>query len=96
MKEAKKERRETTHQEQRAFLEKKIRNKEWQPTTHKIGGKRAYYDSQKDLWYTEVKGEKHDFEVWKVSGKKAYHQGAIEPKNGSMYESAKHGIERFD
>ena len=49
-----KARRETTPQEQRAFLEQKIQNKEWRSTKHTIGGKKAYYEHETDLWYTRL------------------------------------------
>ena len=85
-----------TPEEQRKFLEQKIRNKEWRPTSHKIGGKKAYHDQNNDLWYTQVKKEKNDFEVWRVTGKKAKHQGAIECKKGTLYEGPRHKDEKFE
>jgi len=65
-------------------------------TKHKIGGKPAYYSKEKDLWYTAVKREKNDIEVWKVSGKKAKHQGAMECKKGTMYEGPRHKDQLFE
>ena len=73
-----------------------MNSKNWYRTQHKIGGEKAYYEPETKLWYTQVKREKNDFEVWRVSGKNAHHQGAIEPKNGTLYEGLKHGIERFE
>lgn len=86
----------STPQEQRNFINQKLEARSWMKTKHKIGGKPAYYSKENDLWYTAVKREKNDIEVWKVSGKRAKHQGAIECKKGSMYEGPKHKDQSFE
>ena len=86
----------STPADQLNFLNRKIANGKWIPTRHKIGGKKAYYEESTDLWYTKVEREKNDFEVWRVSGRRARHQGAIEPKNGTMYEGPSHSDALFE
>ena len=85
-----------TADEQRRFLEHKLKSREWRVTSHKIGGKKAYHDQVNDVWYTQVKREKNDFEVWRVTGKRAKHQGAIECKQGTLYESSSHPDTLFE
>jgi len=91
-----KERFSCTPDEQLSFIKKKLSDGSWMKTKHKIGGKPAYYSKEKDLWYTAVKREKNDIEVWKVSGKKAKHQGAMECKKGTMYEGPRHKDQLFE
>ena len=79
-----------TPEDQREFIKEKLNTGTWVADKHKINGRRSYYDPEKDLRYVPVKREKNDIEVWKVSGKKAKHQGAIECKNGQLYEGPKH------
>lgn len=86
----------STPEDQRLFLERKLQNREWEKRRHRINGRRAYYEPETRRWYTKVIGEKNDFEVWTVSGKKATHLGAIEPKRGELYEGPKHPDARFD
>ena len=78
------------------FLRKKLASLEWEDSGHKIKKQKAYYCKKTGLYYTKVKGEKCDFEVWKVTGKKAKHQGAIESLNGTKYEEAKHPDALFE
>ena len=40
--------------------------------------------------------EKNDIEVWKVSGKRAKHVGAIECKYGTLYEGPRHADAKFE
>ena len=91
-----KERIACTPDEQLNFINQKLSDRSWMKTNHKIGGKEAYYSKEKDLWYTAVKREKNDIEVWRVSGKKAKHQGAMECKKGSMYEGPSHEDQLFE
>ena len=61
-----------------------------------IVGKKAYHNQVNDVWYTQVKREKNDFEAWRVKGKRAKHQGAIECKQGTLYESSSHPDTLFE
>ena len=56
----------------------------------------AYYCKTDGLYYVPVKREKNDIEVWRVRGKRAIHQGAIECNTGRLYEGPKHPDGFFD
>ena len=69
------------------LIEKLKQAGRWQDSGHKIGGVKAFYDKEEKVYYTVVKGEKCDIEVWrKVSCKKAEHRGAMECVDGTLYE----------
>ena len=83
---------------QRNFIEKLKQAGRWQDSGHKIGGVKAFYDKEEKVYYTVVKGEKCDIEVWrKISGKKVRHEGAKECVDGTLYEiGRKDRIVKFD
>ena len=70
-------------------------NNQWKDSGKFIGGRKAYYDEKKGYYYT-LDGRHNDIEVWKVTGKKAYHQGSIECKNGKLYKEPNHNVEKFE
>lgn len=62
----------------------------------KLGGRSAYQDKNtNNIYYT--KDSRHgDIEVWRISGKKAYHQGSMEPVEGTMYRKPNHPPQTFE
>ena len=69
---------------QRQFVENKVLTRQWLRPTHRIGGRDAWKDQNGNIYYT--KDSQHgDIEVWQVSGRRAYHQGSMEPNDGRFH-----------
>jgi hypothetical protein len=93
-KDRKKERKENTPQMQKDFIDKKVDSKTW-IEGHKIGGRKCWRDKETGLYYT--KDSRHnDMEVWKVTGKRAEHQGSLEVEIGRMYKGPNHDPQSFE
>lgn len=83
---------------QGAFVEKMSKvEKVWElKPVHKINGHEAWKDLRKKNTYYTKDGSHGDIEVWHVSGKKAYHQGSMEPIDGTIYRLPNHDPQRFE
>ena len=85
----------STPQMQADFIQRMKIEHDWR-LKGKINNQHAYYCAKDGLYYVPVRGEKNDIEVWRVSGKRAVHQGAIECNTGRLYEGPKHKDARFE
>ena len=78
-----------TQEAQTNFVKRQQNSGVWQKSFKRVGGRETWYDKIKNLYYT--KDTRHyDIEVWKVTGKKAYHQGSMEVYGGRMYKDRTH------
>ena len=78
-----------TQEAQANFVKRQQNSGVWQKSFKRVGGRETWYDKIKNLYYT--KDTRHyDIEVWKVTGKKAYHQGSMEVYGGTIYKKPNH------
>ncbi len=82
---------------QKEFVDKQVKvEKNWTDSGHKIGGRKAFQNQSDSSIYYTLDTRHGDIEVWRVTGKKAEHQGSMEALEGKMYRGANHNMEVFE